>query len=163
MNNSEVDVNQIDRKLIYDFVYSLPLFCTDRLNGKTTAFLQQNHVFQAHHLAQFIQWNDARKRLHVTKIYHIPGRIFRITLWIIVVVVDVKCTMIGISFFYNFGDTSDTGRVGVAVIKENKIAILDAVTQIVACLVVPNTIPVRGFLRCLLADLRSKTQKAPIS
>ena len=74
------------------------------------------------------------------------------------VVVDVKCTSDRDTLSHDFGDTSDTGRVGVAVIKENKIAILYAVTQIVACLVVPNTIPVRGFLRCLLEIFIENTE-----
>ena len=92
----------------------------------------------------------------VLDVDHVPTRVVRVTLRVIVLLIRIEGRAIGIAFLDHLHDADDTGLLAVGRVEKHLIALLHLVAHHVARLLVANAVPVLGLLRHRLEVIDAK-------
>ena len=95
---------------------------------------------------QFLQSDITFQFSFKANIDHIPGRIVRVTLFVVVLAATIKGVAIRITRTRYHGRAHDGGIFTRRMIKQDAVSFLDVVPQQVAGLVVAHTFPARGLV-----------------
>ena len=79
------------------------------------------------------------------QIHHVPLRRLWIGSWVKVWMSWLPCCVVRISVFTNTCECDNAGYFAAAMIKKNSVSCLHLVSQILACLIVPDAFPRTNF------------------
>ena len=133
------------RRSVGNAVDGLPFRFGDRLDGKSAAFFQQEHVPAVRFQQQRAACDGLPEDLRQSNIDHEPDGLVRGGSGVEVFVSILPCEVVGVSGFHDGGCPDDGEGIGIAVIEQHAVPHLCVIAQEVPCLVVTDTFPRCAF------------------
>lgn len=139
--------------------HRIPFLFRDWLNGKPHPAFHDQHSGCDRILLELFALDWFAEFLDQFDIHHVPAGIVGIAAGIVVFAVGIKRGVIRVTGADDFHRPENSQRFFPAVVEQDVVTDADQISQIIAGLVIPHTVPGGGFARCAIQSLDSKCRR----